>query len=192
MKLGRDPIPVAPAAHYFVGGLNVNQKGSVIGIEGDLIKRLYAIGEAACTGMHGANRLASNSLLEALVYAHHASQSIIGEIEEHNLHLEDLPDWRADGLDELYEHSPLVHDLNSLRATMSDDVGLVRKNSRLNRAMRRLELISEEINIIWESCVPSRQLVELRNMIQIGSLICSAAIERKNNIGLHYNLDLRD
>ena len=189
LKLGKDPIPVAPAAHYFVGGLHVDTDGLVICTDDKKIQRLYAIGEVACTGMHGANRLASNSLLEALVYAHHASNSIINHIKPHNLNSTELPIWRDDGLNELYEHSPLVHDLNSLKATMSDDVGLVRKYSRLNRAKRRLELISDEINIIWESCVPSRDLVELRNMVQIGNLICKSAIERKNNLGLHYNLD---
>tara|TARA_B100001093_G_scaffold193134_3_gene185704 strand:- start:58033 stop:59748 length:1716 start_codon:yes stop_codon:yes gene_type:complete len=189
LKLGRDPLPVSPAAHYIVGGLAVDEFGRPHCREsGATIPGLYAIGEVACTGMHGANRLASNSLLEAVVYASNAATHII----ESNLMATEiaLPDWRADGLKSLREHAPVINDRDSLRKTMSNEVGIVRRFSRLNRAARRLELLAKEIDLIWRNALPSREIVELRNLILVGTLVANDAIQRQENRGLHYNKDL--
>ena len=190
IKLGIDPIPVVPAAHYFVGGISVNKIGQVVNSATEnIISGLYAIGEVACTGMHGANRLASNSLLEAVVYSSRASlnltNNIIVPFDDSNV----LPDWRADGLESLVDHYSLVDDLKSLKMTMSRDVGVVRSNRRLNRALRRVNLIENEVELAWESSIPTRPLIELRNMVQISKIIIESALKRKENLGLHYNED---
>ena len=138
--------------------------------------------------MHGANRLASNSLLEAVVFAHRASEHLIADVEEAGAR--ELPDWRADEMVEMREHAPLVHDRAALQSTMTDDVGLVKSNARLQRAERRLALLKEEVERLWQRCKPSKELVQLRNMVQVAQRVCSASIERKTNIGLHYNKDL--
>jgi len=203
LELGRDPLPVAPAAHYLVGGLAVNEWGEVwqrdLAVDdptntsrsGNVLTGLYAIGETSCTGLHGANRLASNSLLEAVVFSHRAGERVIEALNENLEPTQiDLPDWRADGLTELKEHAPLVHDRAQLRSTMSDDVGLVKRDARLQRAIRRLELLSEEVERIWLRCRPSVELVELRNMVLLAGLVTAASLARRNNVGLHHNLDL--
>mgnify|MGYP002889102553 FL=1 len=191
ITLGVDPIPVVPAAHYFVGGISVNRLGQVINkSNGNVINNLYAIGEVACTGMHGANRLASNSLLEAVVYSSRASLSLNENISKYNVETtNELPDWRADGLENLVEHYSLIDDLKTLKMTMTRDVGVVRSNKRLNRALRRVNLIEKEVNMVWLSSVPTRSLIELRNMVQISLIIINSALNRIKNIGLHYNED---
>ncbi len=195
IRLGIDPIPVVPAAHYFVGGISVNEVGQVLDNSNEnVIERLYAIGEVACTGMHGANRLASNSLLEAMVYSYRASSHLTTKIKPYfdsNVKFKNnnLPDWRADGLEDLIEHYSLVDDLKSLKMTMTRDVGVVRSNRRLNRAQRRVNLIEKEVDLVWQSSVPTRSLIELRNMVQISSQIVKFALLRTENIGLHYNKD---
>ena len=202
IQIGIDPIPVAPAAHYIVGGLAVNEWGEVLQRnlqtdkqtsspqEGKILQGLFAIGEVACTGLHGANRLASNSLLEAVVFSHRAGIRVIEWLNQEATNDSKLPNWRADGLTSLEEHTPLVHDKNELRSTMSDDVGIVKNNWRLSRAERRLSLLDKEVELIWQSCKPTKELVELRNMIQLGQMVIRASIQRKENIGLHYNLNL--
>ena len=195
IKLGIDPIPVVPAAHYFVGGISVNEFGQVLANSNEsVIKRLYAIGEVACTGMHGANRLASNSLLEAVVYSYRASSHLTTKVKSYfdsnrNMYENNLPNWRADGLEDLREHYSLIDDLKSLKMTMSRDVGVVRSNRRLNRAQRRVNLIEKEVDLVWQSSIPTRSLIELRNMVQISSQIVKFALLRTKNIGLHYNKD---
>jgi len=201
LQIGVDPIPVAPAAHYIVGGLAVNHWGEVLQrdlqvedptcstLSDRMVEGLYAIGEVACTGLHGANRLASNSLLEAVVFSYRAGERVKEWLSEEGAIKSPLPDWRAEGLANLEEHAPLVHDRSELRSTMSDDVGLVKRNWRLNRAKRRLALLDEEVDRIWRRCLPSRELVELRNMVQLAQLVISASIQRDENVGLHYNLD---
>ena len=191
IKLGVNPIPVVPAAHYFVGGISVNKLGQVINdLNGTIIKRLYAIGEVACTGMHGANRLASNSLLEAVVYSSRASLNLRENISKYHLDLEkELPDWRADGLENLREHYSLIDDLKYLKMTMTRDVGVVRSDRRLNRALRRMNLLEKEVKMVWNSSIPTRPLIELRNMVQIAQIIIQSALNRTENIGLHYNED---
>nr|AIF20144.1 Aspartate oxidase (nadB) [uncultured marine group II/III euryarchaeote KM3_88_E02] len=216
LVFGRNPIPVAPAAHYLVGGLAVNEWGEVWQRDltaddptfstrnGRAVAGLYAIGEAACTGLHGANRLASNSLLEAVVFSNRAGERVIEWLDGNGAEVgEDdteakfadgekkltLPDWRAEGLADLEEHAPLVHDRQQLRSTMSDDVGLVKSDWRLSRAERRLTLLDDEVDRIWQRCLPSNELVELRNMVLLGRLVIAASKSRKENVGLHYNID---
>ncbi|MDA0716312.1 MAG: L-aspartate oxidase [archaeon] len=191
LQLGIDPIPVAPAAHYMVGGIKVNRHGQAFLNKTErVIPSLYAIGEVACTGMHGANRLASNSLLEAVVFAHNAASHII--LKSHETFTQPLPDWRADGLQQLKEHAPLRNDLRSLQHLMLNEVGIVRSNQRLYRARRRVELLEKEISLIWESSTPTRELIELRNLVQVGSLVVEDALQQSSNRGLHFNIDLKD
>ncbi len=187
LSLGKDPLPVAPAAHYMVGGLNVDINGRVLMNSGESIPGLYAIGEVACTGMHGANRLASNSLLEAVVFANKASEHLIYNPIEN---LEQVPEWRAEGMQELEEHVPLVRDLETLRKTMTDDVGIVRTFDRLERAKRMLDLLSNEVDLLWRKSIPTRELVELRNLILVAMQITEDALIRTENRGLHWNKDL--
>tara|TARA_B100001142_G_scaffold313521_1_gene350073 strand:- start:336 stop:1967 length:1632 start_codon:yes stop_codon:yes gene_type:complete len=189
LMLGRDPLPVSPAAHYIVGGLDVDEFGRPhCRASGSIIPSLYAIGEVACTGMHGANRLASNSLLEAVVYAARAANHIIESMPETNEM--DLPEWRADGLKDLTEHVSVSNDRESLCNTMSREVGIVRRFNRLHRASRRLQLLSQEVDFIWRRALPSRQIVELRNLVLVGQLVTEDAEKRVENRGLHYNTDL--
>ncbi len=189
LTLGKDPLPVVPAAHYMVGGIRVDSIGRAY-LQGkdEHMPHLFAIGEVACTGMHGANRLASNSLLEAVVYAHRASQHLIDHppTTYEGTH----PAWRADGLHRLREHAPIIHDRTSLVSTMSQEVGIVRSNQRLRRAQRRLALLNQEVDLIWKASLPSRAIVELRNLALIGHLVVTNALEQKENAGLHYNVDL--
>ena len=138
LQLGVDPIPVRPAAHYTVGGVAVDSNGQAMDKESRPLPGLYAIGEVACTGMHGANRLASNSLLEAVVYAQRTAAHLLEAEPAARAH--DLPAWRADGLPPVEEHGALAHDLTSLRETMGREVGIMRRNRRLARA-QRLSLI---------------------------------------------------
>ena len=187
LSLSKDPLPVAPAAHYMVGGLEVNSVSQALTKKGEIIPGLYAIGEAACTGLHGSNRLASNSLLEGVVFAHRAAENIhkLGRKENHS-----AIEWRAEGLSKLIEHGPLALDLQTLKATMTLDVGLVRRFSRLSRAKRRVNLLENEIDMIWEKSIPTREIVELRNLVAVAKMITEDAINQKTNSGLHFNLDL--
>ncbi|DAC38689.1 MAG TPA: L-aspartate oxidase [Candidatus Poseidoniales archaeon] len=187
LSLGRDALPVAPAAHYMVGGLEVDIEGRVLMSNGKAMPGLYAIGEVACTGMHGANRLASNSLLEAVVFANKASEHFIANSIQN---LEQVPGWRAEGMQTLVEHAPLVRDLETLRKTMTDDVGIVRSFDRLERARRMLNLLSSEVDLIWRKSTPTRELVELRNLVLVATHITEDALARTENRGLHWNKDL--
>lgn len=138
--------------------------------------------------MHGANRLASNSLLEAVVYADKAAKHIIDNSPmSHNL---EAPEWREEGLDFLVEHAHIVNDLMLLRSTMSQEVGVVRRFQRLERASRRLELLGQEVDLMWRNSLASREIVELRNLILVGQLVTLDALQRSENKGLHYNSDL--
>ncbi len=189
LRLGVDHLPISPAAHYIVGGLDVDRNGRPkLRNKASPMPHLYAIGEVACTGMHGANRLASNSLLEAVVFAKNTANHIIENSPKGTEKA--LPNWRADGLNELKEHAPIINDLTMLRDTMSTEVGIVRNFKRLNRAARRLNLLNQEIDMIWKSSLPSREIIELRNLIQVAILVTDDAIDRKENRGLHYNTEL--
>jgi L-aspartate oxidase len=132
--------------------------------------------------------LASNSLLEAVVFSNRCAEHVIDNIQpntEHQL----LPEWRADGLSNLMEHAPLRSDRIALQTTMTDDVGLVKRDERLKRAQRRLEFLRQEVDLIWRGSIPTQEVVELRNMIHVSRLVTAAALRRKENVGLHYNLD---
>ncbi len=175
-------IPVAPAAHYCCGGIKVDEQGRTS------IKNLYACGECASTGLHGANRLASNSLLEALVFAHRCYEDAASKIDRLSWQ-DDIPEWDAEGTTEPKEMILITQSLKELQAVMSDYVGIVRNNVRLERAMRRLDLLHEETERLYEATTLSPQLGELRNLITIGYLIVKGAQFRKESRGLHYNTD---
>jgi L-aspartate oxidase len=175
-------IPVSPAAHYSCGGIKTDQWGR------SSIRNLYACGECASTGLHGANRLASNSLLEAMVFAHRCyldSVESLGGLAFMN----DIPDWNAEGTSEPREMILITQSLKELKQVMSDYVGIVRNNVRLQRAMRRLDLLFEETEQLYQTATLSPQLLELRNMITVGYLIVKGAAFRKESRGLHFNTD---
>ena len=175
-------IPVAPAAHYCCGGIKTDEMGR------SSIINLYACGECSSTGLHGANRLASNSLLEALVFAHRCAEDMavrIGDIAFND----EVPDWNASGTNHPKEMILITQSLKELQQIMSDYVGIVRNDIRLNRAMNRIDLIHNETEDLYKSSTLSPQLCELRNLITIGYLNVKGAQFRKESRGLHYNTD---
>ncbi len=177
-------IPVAPAAHYSCGGIKTNEHGQTS------IKNLYAAGECASTGLHGANRLASNSLLEAMVFAHRAylhSKAVIKDANKPPLG--GLGEWNAEGTSSPKEMIILTQSLKELKLLMSDYVGIVRNNERLHRAMKRLDLLFEETEELYKKTSVSPQLCELRNMITVAYLIVKSAQFRHESRGLHYTTD---
>lgn len=175
-------IPVAPAAHYSCGGVKTDEWGR------SSINNLYACGECASTGLHGANRLASNSLLEALVFAHRCFTDAVRRIREIEK-LPDVPDWNAAGTSDPKEMILITQSLKELQQVMSDYVGIVRNNVRLQRAMKRIDLLFDETEHLYQTTSVSPQLLELRNMITVGYLITKGAGFRKESRGLHYNTD---
>ena len=182
LDLTKDPIPVVPAAHYMCGGIRATLGGRTS------LAGLFAIGEVACTGLHGANRLASNSLLEALVGAHRAA----GEVRARLSAVQRAPRaeaWRAVGTRPPREAVVSDHNWDSVRRVMWDLVGIVRSDERLAFAARRLRLLAEEIERDYERLRLSPDLVELRNIALVGSLIVSCAMRRRESRGLHFNLD---
>jgi len=178
-------IPVSPAAHYSCGGIQTDEWGR------SSITRLYACGECAFTGLHGANRLASNSLLEAMVFAHRCYMDAAEKINGIRFQ-EDIPDWNAQGTSAPREMILITQSLKELQLVMSDYVGIVRNDVRLQRAMRRLDLLWEETEELYRNSVLSPQLLELRNMITVGYLVVKGAAFRKESRGLHYNTDYPD
>ncbi len=186
----KDFIPVAPAAHYSCGGIKTDIVGRTS------ILNLYACGECASTGLHGANRLASNSLLEAMVFGHRAYvdsaakyTDYLKDGEEFEKRLAAIPDWDAKGTSDPKEMILITQSLKELQQIMSDYVGIVRNDVRLERASRRLDLLHEETEQLYENTKVSPQLCELRNLITIGYLIVKGAQFRKESRGLHYNTD---
>jgi L-aspartate oxidase len=175
-------IPVAPAAHYSCGGIKTDEWGRTS------IKNLYACGECASTGLHGANRLASNSLLEALVFGHRCYLDSVQYINKIELQTS-IPDWNAEGTTAPREMILITQSAKELQLLMSDYVGIVRTNVRLQRAMKRLDLLHEEIESLYETTALSPQLVEVRNLITVGYLIVKGAQFRKESRGLHFNTD---
>ena len=176
-------IPVAPAAHYSCGGIKTDEWGRTS------IKNLYAAGECASTGLHGANRLASNSLLEAMVFAHRSFMDAVEKIKLMNNEQPSLPEWNARGTSYPKEMILITQSLKELQQVMSDYVGIVRNDIRLQRAMRRLDLLWEETENLYRSTIISPQIMELRNMITVGYLITKGAGFRKESRGLHFNTD---
>ena len=175
-------IPVAPAAHYSCGGIKTNEWGRTS------IHNLYACGECSSTGLHGANRLASNSLLEAMVFAHRCYLDVLERIDTLNFP-EAIPDWNAQGTREPKEMILITQSLKELQLVMSDYVGIVRNDVRLHRASRRLDLLWEETEQLYQGSSLSPQLLELRNLITVGYLIVKGATFRKESRGLHFNTD---
>jgi L-aspartate oxidase len=178
-------IPVAPAAHYSCGGIKTDEWGRTS------IKHLYAAGECASTGLHGANRLASNSLLEAMVFAHRCFTDAAEKIKtiDWSEEAQSMPDWKATGTTQPKEMILITQSFKELQQVMSDYVGIVRTNIRLERAAKRLDLLWEETEALYQTTALSPQLCELRNMITVGYLIVKCAQFRKESRGLHFNTD---
>lgn len=177
-------IPVVPAAHYICGGVNVDTHSRTS------IENLYACGEVACTGVHGANRLASNSLLEALVFAKRAVDNASQRIKKlPKLSSRDIPDWDDRGTIDNEEWILLSHNRLEIQSAMWDYVGIVRSNFRLHRALRRINLLHKEIEDFYKRTKISAQLLELRNLVTTAELIVKSAIKRKESRGLHYTTD---
>lgn len=175
-------IPVVPAAHYACGGIMINEHGQTS------IHHLYACGECTFSGLHGANRLASNSLLEALVFSHRIYEKSIQEISKINI-TEKFPDWIADGTTDPKEMVLITQSIKELKDIMSSYVGIVRNNIRLKRALDRLHLLHDETEDLYMNTTLSPQLCELRNLITIAYLITRSAAMRKESRGLHYTTD---
>jgi len=181
IDMSKELIPVVPAAHYMCGGIRT-------GIDGTTgIPHLYVIGESACTGLHGANRLASNSLLECLVMAEKCAARVLagGSLPVRRK----VPLWDTSGIRPEFERVPIKHNWDEIRATMSNYVGIVRSNERLRRAQRRLHLIQEEIMAYYWQHPVSQELIELRNLSIVAELIVRCAQRRRESRGLHYSTD---
>lgn len=177
-----DMVPVLFAAHYQCGGVKVNKNGQ------SSIQFLYAVGEVSSTGLHGANRLASNSLLEAVVFANNAAKHAIERIETRDFQ-NGIPRWNDDGTSHPEEMVLITQNFKEMQQIMSNYVGIVRSNLRLERALDRLEIIYRETEALYKKSKVSRKLCELRNLINVGYLIIKMAQKRKNSIGLHFTID---
>ena len=182
IDITKNYIPVAPAAHYLCGGIKVNANAE------SSIKRLYAVGECSCTGLHGGNRLASNSLIEAVVYAQ-AAASHATEAIKHYTFRTDVPAWNDEGTRLPEEMVLITQSIKEVNQIMSTYVGIVRSNLRLDRAWNRLDILYEETERLFKRSKASREICELRNIINVGYLIMRQAKERKESRGLHYTID---
>jgi len=182
IDITKDPIPIVPAAHYTCGGIMVDKDGRTD------VNQLYAIGEASSTGLHGANRMASNSLLECIVYGHDSAKDInaqLASIPEPP----DAPQWDESQVTDSDEDVVLSHNWDELRRFMWDYVGIVRTNKRLQRAKHRVDLLHQEILDYYSNYSVSNDLLELRNLVTVADLIICSAIQRRESRGLHYTLD---
>jgi L-aspartate oxidase len=185
IDITRQPIPVVPAAHYTCGGVQVDRHGRTD------VPCLYAIGETSCTGLHGANRMASNSLLECIVYARSAAEHIVSCLADVAMPGA-LPQWDASQVTDSDEDVIIAHNWDELRRFMWDYVGIVRTTKRLQRAQHRVRLLLDEIDEFYSNYKVSRDLIELRNLAQVAELMIASAMQRKESRGLHYTLDYPD
>ena len=182
IDMTKEPVPVVPAAHYLCGGIVTDTAGRTT------LPGLYAIGEVSCSGLHGANRMASNSLLECLVMADACARSVC----EQNYPLVpsmDIPEWDESQVTDADEEVVVSHNWDELRRLMWDYVGIVRTNKRLERVRRRIELLRNEISEFYGNFRVSGDLIELRNLVQVAELIIRSALKRRESRGLHYTLD---
>ena len=177
-----DYIPVRPAAHYMCGGIKVDLNGQ------SSIERLYAIGECSCTGLHGGNRLASNSLIEAVVYAEAAARHSVEHVELYDWN-DRVPEWNDEGTMTNEEKVLITQSVREVNQIMSNYVGIVRSDLRLHRAWDRLDMLYEETERLFKRVKASKDICELRNMINVGYLITRFALERKESRGLHFTVD---
>jgi len=182
IDITKDMIPVVPAAHFLCGGIKVNMNGE------SSIHRLFAIGECSSTGLHGANRLASNSLLEGIVYAEKASKHAIQIFKEIEF-TDKVPDWDYEGTTHNEEMVLITQNYKEMQQIMSNYVGIVRSNLRLERALVRLEIIFRETEDLYKKSILTQNLCELRNMINVGYLIIKNAQKMHESRGLHYSID---
>ena len=182
IDITKDYIPVAPAAHYLCGGIKVDLNAC------SSIERLYAVGECSCTGLHGGNRLASNSLIEAVVYAEAAAKHAKA-CRNHYDYRTDIPAWDDKGTQHPEEMVLISQSEKEVGEIMSAYVGIVRSNLRLNRAWNRLDILYQETEKLFKESTVSRRICELRNIINVGYLIMRQAMERKESRGLHYTVD---
>lgn len=182
IDITKDYIPVAPAAHYLCGGIKVDLDARTS------IKNLYAVGECSCTGLHGANRLASNSLIEAVVYADAAAKHAVKVLPDIKIQ-ENIPDWNDEGTSLPEEMVLITQSVREVEQLMSAYVGIVRSNLRLKRALDRLEILYRETEDLFQRSVVTREICELRNIINVGYLIIKQAMTRKESRGLHYTID---
>lgn len=183
IDISKDPVPVVPAAHYSCGGVMVNQSGRT-----DLTG-LYCVGESACTGLHGANRLASNSLLECIVFADAAFKDIQSNATGTELSNLQIPHWDESRVTDPDELIVISHNWDELRRFMWDYVGIVRTQKRLKRALRRVDLLSDEVRDFYSQFRVNRDLIELRNLVLVSELIVKCALARHESRGLHFVLD---
>lgn len=182
IDITKEYIPVVPCAHYMCGGIKVNLNAETS------IHRLYAIGECSCTGLHGGNRLASNSLIEAVVYADAAAKHSLEVIDQY-CYNEKVPEWNDEGTLSNEEKVLIAQDAKEVEQIMSTYVGIVRSDLRLHRAWERLDLLYEETEHLFKRVKATKDICELRNMINVGYLITRQALERKESRGLHFTID---
>ncbi len=181
IDITQEPIPVVPAAHYCCGGV-------VAGIDGKTdVKNLYVIGESSCTGLHGANRLASNSLLEGIVCAHNCALTINNDLD--SLKVKDFEEWEIRSAVPSTDGVGITQNWDEIRTTMQNFVGIVRSDRRLKRALRRMNLFSDEIDYYYWNYQIDKNLVELRNLSMVAEIIIRCAMSRKESRGTHYNED---
>jgi len=185
IDITKEPIPIVPAAHYTCGGVKVNISGATD------VNGLYAIGEVACTGLHGANRMASNSLLECLVFAKSTADDIRKKWHE-TVDIPDVPAWDASRVTDSDEEVVVSHNWHELRHLMWNYMGIVRTNKRLERAERRIQLLQQEINEYYANFRITSNLLELRNLVMVAELMVRCAMERHESRGLHFTLDYPD
>jgi len=185
IDITKQPIPVVPAAHYLCGGIKVDDYGKTS------IENLYAGGECTFTGLHGANRLASNSLLEAVVYADRSAKQSVSKIKAIEIN-NNIPEWNDEGTSLPEEMILITQEFKELQQIMTSYVGIVRSNLRLKRALDRLEILYKETEVLFDRSTVSVKICELRNAINVGYMIIKMARRRRESIGLHYTIDFPD